>query len=462
MSDAAWLRAVAGAALVSACSVSHEPGVRDVQRFVHGRTGQTVHWLRDSGHNQQVADAIRTLMDRPLTIVAAEKIALLNNRRLQAHFERLGIAQADLFQAGLIANPHVGVGVLIPTVGTPSPTVEGDFGINFLSVFTIAARKRVAQAELDAVVAEVAHDILDAVFDVRVAYYRFQTAQQLAHVNHTIASTAQASFDTAVALHEAGNINELQLAQEQALYEQMRMDLLDSEADVGMEREQLNRLLGLWGHDAQRWTVVAKLAAIPRDELQLDQLARLAMKSRLDLIALRRRSAMLAQALRMAGDFAWLQHFEVGAGIEREHDHPITVGPSLSAQLPIFDQGQGQTARLRAALRRSYHETTARAVDIRAEVRSLRVKLVRHRRKSVHFRDVVIPLRERIVKLMMRQYNFMLVGAFDLLQHKRREAEAYRDYLSEVRDYWVTRSELTRAVGGRLPTADVAAASSSD
>lgn len=454
-------RLVAGAAALislaatSACSVSHELGVNDIQRRVHARTGHAVHWLQDAGHNQQVEDAIHKMLERPLSLPAAEKVALLHNRRLQAMFEQLGIAQADLFQAGLIANPRLGVAVLLPTSGPLTSTIGGDFGFDFLSIITIAARQHVAEAELEEVSMAVAHTIVDAVFDVRVAYFRLQAAQQLAQVNHSIASSAQASFDTALALHEAGNINDVQLAQEQAIYEEMRLELLDSQADVVSEREKLNRLMGLWGHDAELWKLTATLAGIPRDEASLDRLATLAVAQRLDLAALKKRSKKLALALQMAGDFAWLQDFEAGVGLEREIGHPVTIGPSAGVALPLFDQGQGKTARLRAALRQSYHDVTAAAVDIRAEVRGLRNEVVRHRRKSIHYRDVVIPLRERIVKLSMRHYNFMLVGAFDLLQNKRRESEAYRDYLMEVRDYWIARTDLTRAVGGRLPKADV-------
>lgn len=446
------------ASLASACSVTHEAGVNDIQRRVHARTGQAVHWLQDAGHNQRVHDAIHKMLERPLTLPAAEKIALLHDRRLQATFERLGIAQADLFQAGLIANPHLGIGVLLPTTGSLTPAVGGDFGFDFLSIITLAARKRLAEAELEEVSLDVAHTIVGAVFDVRVAYFRLQAARQLADVNQSIASQAQASLDAALALHEAGNIDELQLAQEQAIYEEMRLALLDSQADVVTERENLNRLMGLWGHDAARWRLTAGLAGIPRDEAGLDQLATLAIAQRLDLAALKKRSKKLAAALRTAGDFAWLQAFEAGVGVEREIGHAVTIGPTARVALPIFDQGQGRTARLRAALRRSYHDVTAAAVDIRAEVRSLRNDVVRHRRKSVHYRDVVIPLRERVVKLAMRPHgdDSMLVGTFELLQNKRREAEARREYLVEVRDYWIARTELTRAVGGRLPQVVIA------
>jgi outer membrane protein TolC len=44
-----------------------------------------------------------------LTLDEALKIALLNNRALQAEFAKIGVARAELVQAGLLSNPVLGV-----------------------------------------------------------------------------------------------------------------------------------------------------------------------------------------------------------------------------------------------------------------------------------------------------------------------------------------------------------------
>ena len=53
---------------------------------------------------------------------------------------------------------------------------------------------------------------------------------------------------------------------------------------------------------------------------------------------------------------------------------------------------------------------------------------------------------------MQKRYNFMLIGAFELLQAKQAEYDAYQGYLDAVRDYWTLRSALKLAVGGELPS----------
>jgi len=45
----------------------------------------------------------------------------------------------------------------------------------------------------------------------------------------------------------------------------------------------------------------------------------------------------------------------------------------------------------------------------------------------------------------------MLTGVFDLLIARQNELDNYQKYIETVRDYWVTRAQIQRVVGGRLP-----------
>lgn len=69
-----------------------------------------------------------------------------------------------------------------------------------------------------------------------------------------------------------------------------------------------------------------------------------------------------------------------------------------------------------------------------------------------YYRATVLPRTEAIAKLTMEQYNGMLIGTYQLLETRSDQIEARREYVEAVRDYWVERSELELATGGRLPT----------
>ena len=47
----------------------------------------------------------------------------------------------------------------------------------------------------------------------------------------------------------------------------------------------------------------------------------------------------------------------------------------------------------------------------------------------------------------------MQVGIFELLQAKQAEIDAGRDYVESLRDYWIARTELEKAIGGGLKSA---------
>src|SRR5688572_31413757 len=97
---------VAILAFLSGCArVPREAGFSDVRKTVEQRTGQQVHWNQGSEADQRAAQSVRELLAAELTADAAVQIALLNNQSLQATYEDLGIAQAELVEAGLLRNP---------------------------------------------------------------------------------------------------------------------------------------------------------------------------------------------------------------------------------------------------------------------------------------------------------------------------------------------------------------------
>ena len=73
---------------------------------------------------------------------------------------------------------------------------------------------------------------------------------------------------------------------------------------------------------------------------------------------------LIARALGITLDWRWLGSAEIGVSAERDTDGGWVAGPSLSLELPIFDQHQADIARLEAQLRQSQKRIYALAVDI--------------------------------------------------------------------------------------------------
>src|SRR5688500_3792806 len=90
------------AALSGCASMKPGMGFVDVQIAVSERSGARVHWNTGSQPDATVDAAIQSMLERELTADEAVQVGLLNNHDLQALYEELNIAQADLVQAGLL------------------------------------------------------------------------------------------------------------------------------------------------------------------------------------------------------------------------------------------------------------------------------------------------------------------------------------------------------------------------
>src|SRR5260370_10842497 len=101
-------------------------------------------------------------------------------------------------------------------------------------------------------------------------------------MRRVVAEGAQLSADLSKRQQEAGNVSDLAFAMERSAYEQIRLDLARSEADVRIAREHLTSLIGLWGPEIE-WKISSKLAEPPEREVSLEGLESLAIAQRLDL-----------------------------------------------------------------------------------------------------------------------------------------------------------------------------------
>lgn len=281
------------AALLTGCgSTSPKPAFDATANEVLSRTSQRITWNQAGTEDAAAKKKVDELLARELTVASATQIALLSNRSLVAMYEELSIAQADLVQAGLLANPVFQAGLVLPVAGNASTGGGLSVSQDFMSVFLLAARKRIAESELHAAEMRVGNAVLEMTKDVQSAFYALCAAQQIVLMRKTILEAGDVAVDLARRQHEAGNISDLDLGNQEVAYEQVRTDLIRSEADVVVARATLTRLLGLIA-DGPRLKVAdtlpeAPAAAETANEPDVARLETLATTRRMDLLAARR------------------------------------------------------------------------------------------------------------------------------------------------------------------------------
>ena len=434
-------------------SVPKDAGFSDVQNIIEQRIGRRVHWNQGTSEDAAVVDVVRSMLQQELTIDEAVQIALLNNRSLLATYEELGIAQADLVQAGLLRNPTFGASFRFPdkTVGGHRST-NTEFSVvqDFLDLLVRPLRKKVAAAQFEQAKLRVGNAVLDLAAEVRSAYYALQADEQTLEMRRTVVQATEAGVDIATRQHDAGTLKTLDLANQQGFHDQAKLDMTRTDIQIVADRERLNRLMGIWGADTI-WKLPERLPELPESEIPMEHLESIAVSQRLDLAAARQETQVIAHALSLTRKYRYFYVFDVGVDSEHDVADDVTfTGPNLTLELPIFDRRQASISRLEAQLRQSLQRLASLAIDIRSEVREIRERLLAARNVAKYHHDSILPLRQRIVDESQLYYNGMLIGVYELLLAKQNQINAGREYIETLRDYWIARSDLERAVGGRL------------
>ena len=112
-------------ALSGCASLSPDGGYGAVRDLAQARSAHAIPAAKPVAgetDERQLAD----LLAKPLTVEQAVQVALLNNRGLQASYAELGVAEADLVQAGRIANPVFSFG-----------RIKGHEGVEFERTLTV-------------------------------------------------------------------------------------------------------------------------------------------------------------------------------------------------------------------------------------------------------------------------------------------------------------------------------------
>jgi len=386
----------------------------------------------------------------PLTLAHAVQLALVNNPELRARFAELGFAAADVYDAGRLSNPELSLGYMF--VGQSALEDEKSVGLtqSFTDLIMLPARRRLAEGDFARVQHSVAAAVQRLTTDVAHAYYRLAGAIEVAAMHAAIADAARISAALAERYSDAGNLERRELAGARAAAATARLDALQAEHAVSEARAALARLLGA-RLDDRVWRLSMGLPAPGTDEADLEDLLPLADQRRLDLAAARRGVAIRADALGVTRQFRYLGELRFGPSWEWNDEGMRSVGPTLSAELPLFNQGAGKLARAEADLELAEAQLAALELEVVTELDRAAAAVANSRSRFEQYRAVLVPARREIVARRMEEVNFMLEGPFALLDAKQDEYHASRDMLQALQDYWLARVELARAAGQTPP-----------
>lgn len=434
------------ALLLAGCATTpREDAFAEVRKQVSLRDEVALEW-RQGGAGEAAADAgIKRLLSQPLGQAEAVQVALLGNRRLQAAYERLGVAEAELVQAGLLRNPVFGWSR--QEGGDITKTVWG-VEFDFLGLLLRAPRQEIERQRLRHEQLNVAEVILRHANAARKAWVEAVAAQQDADFMARIAELAEVESQLGQRQRDAGNLSRRDALRQQSFHRENVIALAHARQAAAGARERLARLLGI---ESGAWRLDVRLPPLPTALPNLDDLPDRGLRQRLDLQLAQQEVDTMAAGLRITRDTRWINLFDLGVETENTTGERRITGPTLRFELPVFDQGQARISRQEALYRQSEAHLYALAVEARSEI-SEGVQTVRTRHAVAReVRDGLLPLRRGIVEESTLHYNGMLIGVYELLADARMQIEAVQSDIAATRDFWLAVADLQLAAGGQLP-----------
>ena len=430
--------AVAVAVTVGACaSFSPDGGMGEVRTLARERIGISAEALGGTH------DRVDTLLQAPLTADAAVEVALINNAGLQARLADLGIAEADLVQAGTPRNP-----VLAYTNKRNAEVVqiERSILVNVAALVTMPLALEIEQRRLAQAKVAAAADVIATAALTRETYFRALAAQEMVGYYTQVKVAAQAGRDLARRMADAGNWNKLAQMREELFYADAAAQLARAQQSTMSERERLTRMLGLRQPTALQ--LPARLPDLPGAPIALNAAEQTAMDTRLDVRLANLEAQSVERTLALTRTTRFINVFEAGYVNETETGEARKDGYEIAIELPLFDWGRARIVRAEVQHRQALARATETEVGARSQVREGYAAYRAAYDLAKHYRDEVVPLRKRIVDESTLRYNAMMIGVFELLADAREQVASVNAAIEATRDFWLADTTLQLALAG--------------
>lgn len=378
-------------------------------------------------------------IDDGVTSQEAVAIALWNSPTFQATLADLGIARADLVEAGLLRNP---VFSLLFPVGPKQ--LEWTLQFPFDALWQRPRRIAAAQLNAQAVGQRLVWDALALVAQARTAHADALIADRRLQLTIENADLVQRLAAITEARLRAGDISELEARSARSDAARVQVARRAVEHDRDLAHRTLAATLGLESQAGLLELLPGGLAdasACGSDAARLEE----ALASRPDVRAAEIGIEAAAQRARWERSrvLALIGILDAnGSG-----DEGFELGPGVNAELPLFSRNQGAISRAEAEIERASRQYAAVRAQVVADVRSAGVRVRQAQQAIAAWRDDIVPSLEIEQRQAESAYQAGEIPLFTLLDVSRRFVDGRTRLLDAEADLQRAIIVLERSIG---------------
>ncbi len=480
-----WWGTLTVVGLTGCVPVKPQADYRRAAEVISQRTGSTDVYEPDT--NDQVQSRIDQLLTDGLTVDEAVSIALLNNRDLQAAFATIGASRADVVQSGLLSNPEFSLMARFPEGGGRS-NIETGFAQQIVDFWQIPVRKKLAEAELEATILDVARQAVNLAADARGAAYEYITLRQAEATVHENLELVRQSEDLARARFQAGMASQIDVNLARSDSINMQLELLQVERERAVAEAALARVLNLsrsaasiqlkgelpgvrsvpdiaalfdvaadqrLDAQASEHRVVAARAKIKQEWLKVFSSLTLGFDlERMERRALPGRNVLAdtaRESIASGGLTAPTLQSRAERRLERRQEIDTLLGPSFVITLPIFDQNQAQIAKARFEAEQRLKELESLLNTIANQVSETSITLKNAAEIVEFYRSEALPQASQALQNARQLYEAGEQGIIVVIEAQETLVTRRQSYIRAMGTYARALAELERVLGGKLP-----------
>lgn len=383
--------------IVPGCKkITIESDFSQLQQQTIEQTGQTI--SKDVPTSRDLS-AVRRSYDSQLSRNEAVRIALLNNPQLRADFDNLGIAKADLIQAGLFTNPSVDSVFRFPTKtsgpGTAQTNIESTASFRLSDLWQVPLSKNVAEDLLEIVTLRIFHNIITLIAETKIAYDRCLAHLQKVNLYRQLVKEYSNLKDEIYYRQLYGYTTDLDKNRIDSQLKKIEVFYIDEQAELTSAFINLKKIMG----------INPTLEPLKLNS-ELDFKFTISSERTLESFALQNKPEILISIVKIKqyDDTISLEKARVindvniGVSYKQDFEKPFRGwGPYINFEIPIFDNNYAQIARAQFLRDQAQKELEHVEITTLQDIRTHYSSLLASVKEITYYKESVLPFDQNAI-----------------------------------------------------------------